>query len=68
MLLDGETAFAAIEGDNLEIYGGANIRTPQDALASGPLAAAKEEIEAAQVRDAAGFVMDAYPLRRKDPA
>lgn len=65
---DRETAFTAIASDNLDINRSANIGTPQDALASGPLAAAKEEIEAAQVWDAAALVMDAYPPRRKDPA
>jgi precorrin-6A synthase len=70
VLIDGETAFASIEADDLEIYWGANIGTPQEALASGPLAAVKDEIKAARarVRDAAGWVMDAYLLRRKDPA
>jgi precorrin-6A synthase len=69
VLLDGEETFASIEADDLEIYWGANIGAPREALASGPLAAVKDEIKAAResVRREAGWVMDAYLLRRRQP-
>ncbi len=69
VLLDGEAAFDRIEAGDIEIYWGANIGTPQEALAAGRLADAKAEIKAAreQVRREAGFVMDAYLLRRREP-
>ena len=35
VLLDGEAAFDSIEAGDIEIYWGANIGTPQEALASG---------------------------------
>ena len=67
VLLDGEETFAAIEAGDLEIFWGANIGTPQEALVSGRLADVKDKIKAARarVREAAGFVMDAYLLRRR---
>ncbi len=68
VLLDGEETFAALEDDELEIYWGANIGTPQEALASGRLAEVRDEIKTARarVREEAGFVMDAYLLRRRE--
>ncbi|MGO9672927.1 MAG: hypothetical protein ACLPSF_01935 [Methylocella sp.] len=35
VMLDGEETFASIESGSVEIYWGANIGTPQEALASG---------------------------------
>ena len=69
VLLDGEAAVDSIEAGEIEIYWGANIGTPQEALASGRLADAKAAIKAARerVRREAGFVMDAYLLRRREP-
>ena len=51
----------------MRIFWGANIGTPQEALASGRLADVKERSRplAREVREAAGFVMDAYLLRRR---
>lgn len=68
VMLDGVEAFASIESGDLEIYWGANIGTPHEALVSGKLAEVKDEIKAAlaRVRAEAGWVMDAYLLRRPD--
>jgi precorrin-6A synthase len=69
VMLDGGETFASIEAGDTEIYWGANIGTPQEALASGRLANVKEKISflRARVREAAGWVMDAYLLRRPKP-
>ncbi len=68
VMLDGEQTFASIEAGDLEIYWGANIGTPQEALAAGRLADVKDGIKAARerVRRENGWVMDAYLLRKPE--
>jgi precorrin-6A synthase len=66
VMLDGEQTFASIDSADIDIYWGANIGTPQEALASGRLANVKDEIKAARerVRAENGWVMDTYLLRK----
>ncbi|ACK52138.1 precorrin-6A synthase (deacetylating) [Methylocella silvestris BL2] len=66
VMLDGEESFAALDDEDLEIFWGANIGCPEQALASGRLGDVKDRIKElrAKVRAAAGWVMDVYLLRK----
>ncbi len=66
VMLDGEETFASIDATELEIFWGANIGMREEALARGPLAEVKNELKAlrARVKREAGWVMDAYLLRK----
>ena len=62
----------SLELDGLEdwsIWWGANLGTPTEELAAGRVGDVLPEIEAARDRakDAAGWVMDVYLLRRSSP-
>lgn len=67
VMLDGQTAFSAVEPEGVDIFWGANIGTRDEAFVAGPLTDKAEEIAAtrAAVRDKAGWVMDTYLLRKK---
>jgi precorrin-6A synthase len=66
VMLDGSLACADLDADAWDIWWGANLGTPDEALVAGPLGAVLEEVRKA--RDAAkqsrGWVMDTYLLRR----
>lgn len=67
VMLDGEQAFAKLDGaDELDIYWGAYLGTPDEILVSGRLAEVSDEIEAtrARERERHGWIMDTYLLRR----
>ena len=66
VMLDGETAFTAIDGSETEIFWGAYLGTDKEILISGRLADVADVIvEArAKARDEHGWIMDAYLLRR----
>ena len=68
VMLDGQSAFAAIDPAGLSIYWGAHLGSPHQVLLSGPLGdvvSALGEARAA-ARRRRGWVMDIYLLRRGD--
>lgn len=66
VMLDGTQTYGRLVDQNLEIFWGAYLGTPDDILISGQLTAVKDEIN--MVRNAArqrhGWIMDIYLLRR----
>jgi precorrin-6A synthase len=66
VLLDGEDTFRRFADQEVEIYWGAYLGTPEEILISGPLCEVGDEI--ARVRAAArerrGWIFDTYLLRR----
>ena len=67
VLLDGGTAFEAIDPAGVTIYWGAYLGMPNEIVIAGPLAEVAERIAAAraEARAANGWIMDAYLLRRE---
>jgi len=67
VMLDGQLQCADLDGDDWDIWWGANLGTPDEELVSGRLADVLEEIRDARVRAKAarGWVMDVYLLRRR---
>jgi precorrin-6A synthase len=70
VMLDGECAFNAVEGEDIEILWGAYVGGEKEILLSGPLAETAPEIESVRrdARDQHGWIMDAYLLRRRGEA
>lgn len=66
VVLDGEAAYRHVEADDPEIFWGAYVGTPDECLVAGRLVDVKDEIERirAEKRDAKGWIMDSYLLRR----
>ncbi|WP_030868355.1 precorrin-6A synthase (deacetylating) [Streptomyces sp. NRRL S-37] len=66
VMLDAHQAFRAYAGQDIDIYWGAYIGTPDEILVSGPLAEAAPRIERlrAEARERKGWIMDTYLLRR----
>jgi precorrin-6A synthase len=66
VMLDGEQAFKTIDDDDIEIYWGAYVGTPDEILVSGRLADVAGKIEAirAAARRDKGWIMDIYLLRK----
>ncbi|MYV38922.1 precorrin-6A synthase (deacetylating) [Streptomyces sp. SID1328] len=66
VMLDAHQAFREYAGEDIDIYWGAYIGTPDEILVSGPLAEAGPEIERvrAEARERKGWIMDTYLLRR----
>jgi precorrin-6A synthase len=71
VMLDGTLACARLLGDHpdLQIFWGAQLGLPDEALVAGPLAEVLEEIRARRLRLRAerGWVMDTYLLRAPSP-
>ena len=67
VMLDGEQAFARIEPGDLDIYWGAYLGTADEILIAGRLAEVRESIveERKRAREAKGWIMDTYLLRRR---
>ena len=67
VMLDGEQAFARLDGEALDIFWGAYLGTPDEILVSGQLSAVRDEITRlrAAARAAKGWIMDTYLLRRR---
>ncbi|RAR48767.1 precorrin-6A synthase (deacetylating) [Paraburkholderia unamae] len=67
VMLDAQNAYAQLEGEALDIYWGAYVGTPDEILMSGRLEDVKDEIVRvrAQARDANGWIMDTYLLRKR---
>ena len=68
VMLDAHQAFRAYADEDIDIYWGAYIGTPDEILVSGPIAEAAPRIERlrAEARERKGWIMDTYLLRR-DP-
>ncbi|MCU4187444.1 precorrin-6A synthase (deacetylating) [Acidiferrimicrobium sp. IK] len=66
VMLDGDTAFAAIDPEGLTIFWGAYLGSPEQILVAGDLAEVRDEIVARrrEARDRRGWIMDTYLLRR----
>ncbi|TCR67051.1 precorrin-6A synthase (deacetylating) [Bosea sp. BK604] len=68
VMLDGEQAFTRVTG-NYEIFWGAYLGAPEEILVSGKLGEVSEEIERVrrEAREAKGWIMDTYLLRKATP-
>ncbi|MFD3732000.1 precorrin-6A synthase (deacetylating) [Streptomyces sp. NPDC058632] len=66
VMLDAHQTFRQYAGQDVDIYWGAYIGTPDEILVSGPLAEVAPRIEAlrAEARERKGWIMDTYLLRR----
>ncbi|MFF4525027.1 precorrin-6A synthase (deacetylating) [Streptomyces bluensis] len=67
VMLDAHQVFRQYADDDIDIYWGAYIGTPDEILASGPLATTAPRIERlrAEARERKGWIMDTYLLRRR---
>ncbi|MFE5190007.1 precorrin-6A synthase (deacetylating) [Streptomyces sp. NPDC056628] len=66
VMLDAHQAFRQYAGEDVDIYWGAYLGTPDEILVSGPIAEAAPRIERlrAEARERKGWIMDTYLLRR----
>ena len=66
VMLDARGEFAALTDQDLEIYWGAYVGTPDEMLVAGPLSQTVDEIITlrSQARERKGWIMDSYLLRR----
>ncbi|MFB7495506.1 precorrin-6A synthase (deacetylating) [Streptomyces sp. NPDC056161] len=66
VMLDSQQAFKRYADDDVDIYWGAYLGTPDEILDSGPVAEAGPRIERlrARARERKGWIMDTYLLRR----
>ncbi|MFF3503957.1 precorrin-6A synthase (deacetylating) [Streptomyces sp. NPDC003247] len=66
VMLDAHQTFRRYAREDIDIYWGAYIGTPDEILVSGPLAEAGPRIERlrAEARERKGWIMDTYLLRR----
>jgi precorrin-6A synthase len=69
VMLDARSAFTNLDPDDLDIYWGAYLGTPDELLVAGRLADVAGEIERvrAEARARHGWIMDTYLLRRRPP-
>ncbi|WP_393096945.1 precorrin-6A synthase (deacetylating) [Streptomyces sp. LN325] len=67
VMLDAHQAFRRYAEEDIDIYWGAYIGTPDEILASGPIAEVAPRIERlrAEARERKGWIMDTYLLRRR---
>jgi precorrin-6A synthase len=67
VLLDGNCAFKTMVKDDIDIYWGAYLGTPDEILLSGRLDELSDRIEQvrAQARNQKGWIMDTYLLRKR---
>ncbi|SNT28645.1 precorrin-6A synthase [Asanoa hainanensis] len=67
VMLDARTAYQHVT-DDVDIYWGAYLGTPDEILIQGRLAETKDQIDAvrAAARASKGWIMDTYLLRRRD--
>ncbi|MDO3649759.1 precorrin-6A synthase (deacetylating) [Nocardia mangyaensis] len=65
VMLDGDTSFTEIPGDDIHIWWGAYLGMPDETLIEGNLREVEHEIvtRRAQLRAAKGWIMDVYLLR-----
>ncbi len=66
VMLDAHQTFRRYAQEDVDIYWGAYIGTPDEILVSGPIAEAAPRIERlrAEARERKGWIMDTYLLRR----
>ncbi|GAA0805781.1 precorrin-6A synthase (deacetylating) [Spirilliplanes yamanashiensis] len=66
VMLDAQQAFTAYTGQDVHIYWGAYLGTPDEIAVEGPLAEVADEIlrVRAEARERHGWIMDTYLLRR----
>ncbi|MGW5770808.1 precorrin-6A synthase (deacetylating) [Streptomyces longwoodensis] len=66
VMLDAHQTFRQYADEDMDIYWGAYIGTPDEILVAGPLAEAAPRIERlrAEARERKGWIMDTYLLRR----
>jgi precorrin-6A synthase len=66
VMLDAHNAFTGVD-DDVHVYWGAYVGTPDELLISGPVGEVAERIVAtrAEARERKGWIMDTYLLRRK---
>ncbi|WP_189717900.1 precorrin-6A synthase (deacetylating) [Streptomyces phaeofaciens] len=66
VMLDAHQTFRQYAEDDIDIYWGAYIGTPDEILVAGPIAEAGPRIERlrAEARERKGWIMDTYLLRR----
>ncbi|MFE9448154.1 precorrin-6A synthase (deacetylating) [Streptomyces sp. NPDC006739] len=66
VMLDAHQSFRRYADQDIDIYWGAYLGTPDEILVSGPLAEAGPRIERlrAEARERKGWIMDTYLLRR----
>jgi precorrin-6A synthase len=66
VLLDGQCAFQARATEDLDIFWGAYLGTPDEILITGRLSAVGDQIERARAaaRERKGWIMDTYLLRK----
>ncbi|MGP3923237.1 precorrin-6A synthase (deacetylating) [Streptomyces sp. 8N616] len=67
VMLDAHRTYLRFRDEDLHIYWGAYVGTPDEILVSGRLPEVADEISAvrAEARDRKGWIMDTYLLRRK---
>jgi precorrin-6A synthase len=67
VLLDGNCAFKTLTNDDVNIYWGAYLGTPDEILLSGRLSELSKQIEhvRAHARNQKGWIMDTYLLRKR---
>ena len=67
VMLDGQCAFKAIHQDDIDIFWGAYLGTPDEILLSGSLTelSGRIEQEREQSRQKKGWIMDTYLLRKR---
>ncbi|MFE4664919.1 precorrin-6A synthase (deacetylating) [Streptomyces sp. NPDC056716] len=67
VMLDAHQVFRTYADQDIDIYWGAYIGTPDEILDSGPIAEAAPRIERvrAEARERKGWIMDTYLLRRR---
>jgi len=67
VMLDAHCAFAALRDEEIDIYWGAYLGTPDEILVAGAVADVAGAIERvrAQARERKGWIMDTYLLRRR---
>jgi precorrin-6A synthase len=66
VMLDAETSFTGIPGDDVRIWWGAYLGMPDEELVAGPLREVESRIlqRRKELRDAKGWIMDIYLVRR----
>lgn len=68
VMLDSQNAYRQLANEDLDIYWGAYVGTPDEILIAGKLRDVMDEIERvrAEARRTHGWIMDTYLLRRRD--
>jgi len=69
VMLDGECAFNTVQDDEMDIYWGAYLGTPDEILVSGKLGEVSARIQETRAagRRRKGWIMDTYLLRKPRP-